>query len=157
MLGFAYASVPLYRVFCKVTGFGGTVRKAQFQSLKTLGTRDLNIRFNSDVELSLPWNFLPLQISMKIKTGENALAFYSVENLADMPFEGIAIYNVTPHKAAKYFNKVACFCFERQVIAAKQKVIMPVSFFIDKKFDNDKEMNDINTITLSYMFFKYEK
>ena len=155
MLCFSFAAVPFYSLFCKVTGFGGTTQHA-LKASESVGSKMITVRFNSDVAPDVPWVFKPEQVSVQVKTGENKLVFYYAENLTEEPFDGMAIYNVTPHKAGKYFNKVHCFCFERQTLKPKEQVIMPVSFFIDPDIETDRETRRVNTITLSYTFFKYQ-
>lgn len=152
----AYASVPLYRMFCSITGFGGTPKVAQTAS-ETVGTKVLTVRFNSDTDPSLPWNFKPEQRQVEVKTGEQKLIFFSAENSSDHPVKGMATYNVTPDRAGQYFNKIQCFCFNEQVLQAGQKVSMPVSFFIDPAIEKDPYLRNVNTITLSYTFFKVKK
>lgn len=159
MVGLAYASVPLYRLFCQITGFGGTPRVA------TVGTgqpeiavadtdRTLTVRFDSNINSSLPWRFKPVQRKMTVKAGESMLAFYEAENLSDEARTGTATFNVTPHKAAPYFVKVDCFCFTEQRLTAGQKVDMPVSFYVDPEILTDENTADVTTITLSYTFFR---
>jgi cytochrome c oxidase assembly protein subunit 11 len=147
----SYAAAPIYSLFCKVTGFGGTIRASKIASTK-IGKKNLTIRFDSNVAKDLPWKFIPKQKEIKITSGENILVFYYVENLSDQDMIGTSVYNVTPHKAGKYFNKIHCFCFEEQLIRAHEKVLMPVSFFIDPEIDNDKYLDLVDTITLSYRF-----
>lgn len=156
MLVMAYASVPLYRLFCQKTGYGGTTQVAKTPSTKVVD-REITVRFNADVHRDLPWYFKPLQTEIKVKIGENALAFYESQNWSSQPVSGMATYNVTPDKAGIYFNKVACFCFEEQVLSPQQKVEMPVQFFIDPEFAEDPDLRDVDTITLSYTFFKMNK
>lgn len=155
MLGMAFASVPLYRMFCQKTGFGGTTQVAIAPST-VIGEREITVRFNADVHRDLPWKFRPLQTQIVVKVGENALAYYESENISNEPIVGMATYNVTPDKAGIYFNKIACFCFDEQLLNPKQRVLMPVTFFIDPAFAEDEEMRDVKTITLSYTFFKYK-
>lgn len=149
----AYASVPLYNLFCKATGYGGTTKHSSLGSAYK-GQRHLNVRFDANIEADMLWDFKPEQLDVNLTTGENVLAFYYAHNRSSEPIIGTAIYNVTPFKAGKYFNKIQCFCFSEQLLTAGQKVHMPVSFFIDPEFDNDPEMADIKSITLSYTFFK---
>lgn len=156
MLAFAYASVPLYRIFCQKTGFGGTTQVAIAPSTKVID-RTIVVRFNADVHRDLPWFFRPLQVQIPVKVGENALAFYESRNDSREPIIGMATYNVSPDKAGIYFQKVACFCFEEQTLQPGQHVTMPVQFFIDPEIMNDPELNDVKTITLSYTFFRYNK
>jgi cytochrome c oxidase assembly protein subunit 11 len=156
MLVMAYASVPLYRLFCQKTGYGGTTQVAKIPSGKVVD-RVITVRFNADTHRDLPWHFRPLQTEIKVKVGENALAFYESQNRSDQPVCGMATYNVTPDKAGIYFNKVACFCFEEQVLSPQQCVEMPVQFFIDPDFAHDPDLQDVDTITLSYTFFRFNK
>jgi cytochrome c oxidase assembly protein subunit 11 len=149
----AYSSVPLYNLFCKVTGYGGTTQIAKSRA-NHVGSRKLEIRFDANTSPELPWEFKPEQKNVQVITGENMLVFYFAHNKALQPIIGTAVYNVTPHKAGKYFNKIQCFCFSEQLLTPNQQVHMPVSFFIDPDFDNDPEMKDVNVITLSYSFFK---
>ena len=149
----AYASVPLYNLFCKVTGYGGTTQISKNRA-ETMGNRKLTVRFDANINSDLPWEFQPEQSEITLTTGENVLIFYFAHNKSNNSIIGTAVYNVTPHKAGKYFNKIQCFCFSEQLLTANQQVHMPVSFFIDPAFDKDPEMEDVNTITLSYTFFK---
>jgi cytochrome c oxidase assembly protein subunit 11 len=155
MLGLAFASVPLYRLFCQATGFGGTTKRAAAPSP---GGRDrqVTVRFNADIDKKLPWQFKPKQLQIKINVGENALAFYEAYNQANEPITGMAIYNVTPDKAGKYFTKVACFCFDEQRLTSRQRADMPVLFYIDPAFADDPAMEDVQTMTLSYTFYRFE-
>ncbi len=153
MLFLTFASVPIYNVFCKVTGIGGTVRQSNTGSL-VKGKKNILVRFDSNVEPALKWHFFPKQKEVSVTVGENALVFYQAKNLDKHDIIGTAIYNVAPMKAGKYFNKIYCFCFEEQMLEAGKEILMPVSFFISKEFEDDPEMNDVDTITLSYSFFK---
>lgn len=152
----SYASVPLYKLFCQVTGYGGTTQVADTISTQVID-RDITVRFNANVDPSLDWHFAPVQNSLKLSIGENALAFYRVENRGSTPVVGTATFNVTPDKAGQYFNKVECFCFQEQLLEPNQQVDMPVSFFIDPELVNDPNLEDIKTITLSYTFFAVDK
>lgn len=117
----------------------------------------MKIKFNADVAPGLSLSFIPpKEKTISLKTGESKLVFYHAENMSDDTMEIIAIYNVTPHKIGKYFNKIACFCFNRQILKAHEKVVMPVSFFIDPEIEQNPEVNEVRTITLSYTFFKYD-
>ena len=155
MLGLSYASVPLYRLFCQVTGYGGTTQVAASASHATID-RSFTIRFDASVNPALDWAFRPKQISMRVKAGENALAFYEAVSSERRAVVGTAVYNVTPDKAGLYFNKVQCFCFTEQVLKPGERVDMPVSFFIDPDVAKDPNMADVTTITLSYTFFRAE-
>ena len=152
MTGLAFASVPLYRLFCQVTGFGGTTQVAS-EAPERVVDRIITVRFNADVSRSLAWKFRPAQRSIDVRLGEQALAFYAARNEADVPTTGTAVFNVTPAKAGPYFNKVDCFCFDEQTLAPGQSADMPVSFFVDPALADDRNLNDITTITLSYTFF----
>ena len=152
MLGLSFAAVPIYRVFCQVTGYGGTTQRAETGSAEVV-ERMVTVRFNADVQTDLAWRFQPEQRAITVHVGENALAFYSAENLSAQPVVGQATYNVTPEKAGIYFSKVACFCFEQQLLKPQQRVDMPVSFYVDPAFADDPDMADVKTITLSYTFF----
>lgn len=159
MLALSFASVPLYRMFCQVTGFGGTTQRANELTAaedREITDRELTVRFNADVHRELPWYFRPLQVQVKVKVGENAMAYYESRNKTENPIIGMATYNVTPDKAGKYFNKIACFCFDEQTLKAHERVEMPVLFYIDPAFAKDPAMDDVTTITLSYTFFRFK-
>lgn len=158
IFGVGYASVPLYKVFCQMTGFGGTTQvadKAKANSVKPVdGAEIVKVTFACNVHDTMPWSFKPTQKSVKIVPGETALAFYTVKNNADYPVTGVATYNVHPPKAGLYFNKIQCFCFEEQRLGPNEEIDMPVFFFIDPEFAEDPAMNNCHSITLSYTFFK---
>lgn len=153
MVGLSFASVPLYRIFCQKTGYGGTPQLTFTESQKIDTSRRIKIRFNADVHPDLPWIFKPLQFEIEVFPGQTGLAFYEVHNTSLKPFIGIATYNVTPEKAGIYFNKIDCFCFEEQTIKGDKTVSLPVQFFISPEIVQDPHMRDIETITLSYTFF----
>lgn len=153
MLGMAFAAVPLYKMFCQVTGFGGTVQKA-VKMPDRCTNRMITVRFNADTNPHLPWEFKPLQKQVKVKAGELGLAFYHAKNHSNDHTVGMATYNVTPNKTGIYFNKVECFCFLEQHLEPGQETDFPVQFFIDPDFADDKKCDDVHTITLSYTFFK---
>lgn len=155
MLGLSYASVPLYRLFCQVTGYGGTTQVAAEAPREVLD-RTVTVRFNADVATGLPWKFEPVQRDMTVKVGEPGLAYYRAQNLTDRPIVGMATFNVTPDKAGQYFNKIHCFCFDQQRLEPGQSVDMPVTFFVDPSMAKDRGMNDVYYITLSYTFFPVE-
>ncbi|MFW0777585.1 MAG: cytochrome c oxidase assembly protein [Rickettsiales bacterium] len=152
MLMLAYASVPLYRLFCQVTGYGGTTQQADHAPTKILD-RPITIRFNADIDPKLPWKFAAGEPKRTIKIGQQGLTYYVAENNSDKPVIGRAIYNVVPHEAGQYFVKIDCFCFEEQTLQPGEKVNMPVSFYIDPAIVDDPDIKDVNTITLSYTFF----
>lgn len=156
MLALSYAAVPLYQLFCQKTGYGGTTQRAVALPTRQ-EARVMTIRFNSDTHRDLPWRFIPLQKQISLKVGEVGLAFYQVENKSSEPVIGMATYNVTPDKAGIYFNKVDCFCFVEQRLEPGQVMDMPVQFFLDPDLVKDKHLQDINTITLSYTFFRLKK
>ncbi len=153
MVGLAYASVPLYALFCQVTGFGGTTQRADAAPARQVD-RVIKVRFNADVNQSLPWRFKPEQKELTVKLGEMGLAAYQAANRVDRATVGTALYNVTPDKVGKYFNKIECFCFTEQVLEPGQSVDMPVAFFVDPALADDPAMEDVTTITLSYTFFR---
>jgi cytochrome c oxidase assembly protein subunit 11 len=153
MAGVTYfGAVPLYRAFCQATGYGGTTQRAE-AAPRTISDRVITVRFNADIAPNIPWAFQPVQREVKIHVGEEKLIFYSAWNRASVPVTGTATFNVTPQKAGPYFDKVQCFCFTEQKLAPDQRVEMPVSFFIDPKIANDRDLDDVTTITLSYTFF----
>ena len=151
----SYASVPLYKLFCQVTGYGGTTQQVTSPSSQIL-ERKIKIRFDANTKPTLDWDFQPAQTSIDISVGQNALAFYKAENTGKDPIVGTATFNVTPEKAGVYFNKIDCFCFVEQLLAPQEAVEMPVSFFIDPDIANDPNLDDVTTITLSYTFFPSE-
>ena len=153
MGGLAYASVPLYSLFCQVTGFGGTTQVAE-SAPAVAGARRISVRFNGDVDNRLPWRFAPEQREVALNVGEQGLAFYRAENLGQQATVGTATFNVTPPKAGRYFNKVACFCFEEQSLEPGEAVDMGVSFFVDPAIEDDPNLAEVTTITLSYTFFR---
>ena len=153
MGGFAYASAPLYDLFCRTTGFGGTPVVAQAGDRPILD-RTVNVRFDSNVDTALPWKFQPLQREVKVRLGEEYLAYYRVTNLSQRAAVGTSTYNVTPETAGGWFNKLQCFCFTEQLLLPGQSVDMPVIFFVDPELDKDRRYDNIRTITLSYTFFE---
>jgi len=156
MLGLAYAAVPLYTLFCQVTGFAGTTQRAERPS-ETVLDRVVTIRFDANVAHGLSWKFQPVQQTMDVKIGENTLAFYHAENTSDRPVTGTATFNVTPEIAGSYFNKIECFCFTEQHLEPGESVDMPVSFFIDPAIVEDDIAGHLTQITLSYTFYPAEK
>lgn len=155
MVGLSFASVPLYSVFCRVTGWGGTTQLSEvLPAPDEIIDRDITVRFDGNTARDLPWNFRPEKISIKVKLGERGFANFIAVNRAQMPTAGTATFNVTPLKAGKYFHKIQCFCFDEQILEPNQKVNMPVLFYVDPKLHEDRNMDDVTTITLSYSFFK---
>jgi cytochrome c oxidase assembly protein subunit 11 len=151
MVGAAYASVPLYRVFCQVTGYGGTVRKADAKPDHVLD-QTVQVHFDTNVR-GLPWDFSAEQTAQTVKIGETVVATFKVTNHADHPVTARAVFNVVPDQAAVYFRKLSCFCFSDQTVAAGATVEMPVLYFVDPKYAQDFETRDGRSITLSYTFF----
>lgn len=152
MVGLSFAAVPLYDLFCSVTGFGGTTQTADAAPAE-VGNRVMAVQFNSDVSNDVPWRFKPSQREVELRVGEVGLAFYTAINESNNTILGSATFNVTPLKAGIYFTKVDCFCFEEQVLRPGESAELPVTFFIDPDIVNDRDMDDVTTITLSYTFF----
>jgi len=153
MVGLSYAAVPLYDLFCRATGYGGTTMVAT-EVPNQIGEREMTVRFNADVNRNLPWRFHPVKGSVTVRIGEPTLAFYRVENTSDRLMVGTAAYNVTPLTAGEYFSKIDCFCFTEQVLQPGEVAELPVSFFVDSSIADDPKMDRINTLTLSYTFFE---
>lgn len=155
MNGFAYATVPAYRAFCQQFGFAGIpLVDDEAPVASDVIDRQMTVRFNADVGRDLDWRFKPAQTAVSLKVGETGLAFYEAANRHDRPVTGSAVFNVTPLKAAPYFVKIACFCFEEQTLEPGQAVDMPVAFFVDPAIAEDRGLDDVKTITLSYTFFE---
>ena len=153
MVGLSFASVPLYRAFCALTGYDGTPQIGA--STAPGATRQLiTVRFNANTHPGLPWDFRPVQEQIRLPLGEEQLAFYSARNDASTPITGVALYNVTPDTVGKYFHKTACFCFNQQTLAAGKQMQFPLSFWVDPAIAKDPNTADIHTITLSYTFFR---
>jgi len=154
MLGLSAASVPLYALFCKVTGYGGTPRVASEVAAASGGDAvEVVVAFNADRDPKLPWTFRPLQREMRTRLGEEHLAFYEAVNRSDRAIVGRAVYNVTPHKVGAHFAKLECFCFQQQVLQPGERAELPVSFFVDPALLDDPDARGIRQITLSYTFF----
>ena len=154
MVGASYAAVPLYRAFCQLTGFDGTIRKAEAAPTRVLD-RKLLIRFDANVR-DLPWDFKPSQVTQEVKIGATGLAFYKVTNHGKQPVTGRASYNVVPESAGAYFQKLECFCFNDQTIQPGQSVEFPVVYFVDPQYATDFETKGKTEVTLSYTFFPVE-
>ncbi len=152
MVGMAYAAVPLYDLFCRVTGYGGTTNTADAAPAAAID-RTMTIRFDSNINRGLEWEFKPVELSQEIKVGESGLAFYQARNLSDETLVGTATYNVTPQSAGYYFNKIECFCFTEQVLRPGEVIDMPVTYFVDPEIEDDKNLDHVTTITLSYTFY----
>ncbi len=151
----AWASVPLYDWFCRVTGFGGTTNVAEAGSVEIVD-RTIKVRFDASKERGMPWEFKPMQYEVELRLGEEGLAFYEAYNPTDRPVAGTASYNVAPYGAGLYFSKIACFCFEEQILMPGERVEMPVSFFIDPDIMNDTDAKFAKHITLSYTFHEID-
>lgn len=163
MLALGFAAVPLYRIFCQVTGFGGTTQRATSVPLMTASqqaqaaARTFSIRFDSNVTPGMPWKFYPEQTRDTVTVGAKDMAIYIAKNMSDKPVTGTASFNVTPQQAGKYFSKIQCFCFTEQTLQPGQEVRMPVLYFVDPKILDDKDNIDVEEITLSYTFYPVEK
>ena len=156
MVGASFAAVPLYRLFCQVTGFGGTTMVASKPSTTVL-ERQVTVRFDANTRGNLGWRFEPVQTTVDVKLGDNALAFYRATNISDRPVTGTAVFNVTPELAGQYFNKIECFCFKEQTLQPGESIDMPVSFFVDAAYDRDRDVGHMGEITLSYSFYPVGK
>lgn len=153
MVGMAFASVPLYNLFCRVTGFGGTTQVSNHLPDRILD-RTVTVQFNTDVNRGLPWTFESEINKLTLKIGQDALVNFVAHNTSSQPVAGTAIYNVTPLKVGKYFQKTQCFCFDYQLLKPNERMNMPVVFYIDPAMDDDPDMEDVTTITLSYSYFQ---
>ena len=155
MVGLTAAAVPLYRLFCQVTGYGGTTQRAEAAPERQVD-ETITVRFNADVARDLPWSFAPVERAVEVRLGEQHLAFFRAHNGGDRAIVGSATFNVTPYKAGPYFTKIACFCFEEQTLQAGETVDMPVSFYVDPAILDDPDTQDVRAITLSYTFFELD-
>jgi cytochrome c oxidase assembly protein subunit 11 len=154
MAGLVYASVPLYEMFCRVTGYAGTPGRAVVAPTVTDDARVITVRFDANVDPALPWSFQPVEREVKVKAGENRLVHFRAENRGSVPVVGRATFNVAPDIAGRYFSKIECFCFQEQVLDPGQTVEMPVSFFVDPAILTERSGKSFNEITLSYTFFR---
>lgn len=155
MLGLSFAAVPLYDLFCRVTGYGGAVSQVDAAS-ETVLDKDITIRFAASTDRGMAWDFAPVDQTVTLKIGETGLAFYRATNPTDHTITGSASFNVTPFSAGGYFSKIQCFCFTEQTLAPGESVEMPVTFFVDPEIVNDPEGKLVHTITLSYTFHEIE-
>ena len=155
MGGLAWASVPFYDWFCRVTGFGGVTGVAESGS-ETILDQTVKVRFDASKERGMPWEFTPVVREMEVRIGETGLAFYEAYNPTDRPVAGQASYNVTPYTAGGFFEKIHCFCFEEQVLQPGERVQMPVTFFVDPEIVEDVDGQYVHTITLSYTFYEID-
>ncbi|MCB2088230.1 MAG: cytochrome c oxidase assembly protein [Sphingomonadaceae bacterium] len=161
MLGLGFAAVPLYNLFCRVTGFAGTTQVATEaeadlaeKMAASAGGRMISIRFDASTARDLPWTFKPVQVTDNVAIGQRDMAFYTARNNSSVPITGTATFNVEPEQAGRYFNKIQCFCFTEQTLQPGQQVEMPVLYFVDPAALDDPNMKDVEQITLSYTFHK---
>lgn len=155
MGGLAWASVPFYDWFCRVTGFGGTTGVSEVASEDVLD-QTIKVRFDASLDADMLWDFKPEVREMELRIGETGLAFYEAYNPTDRPIAGSASYNVAPYQAGYFFNKIDCFCFEEQVLAPGERVMMPVTFYVDPEIVDDRDGKYVHTITLSYTFYEID-
>jgi cytochrome c oxidase assembly protein subunit 11 len=157
MVGLAFASVPLYRLFCQVTGFGGTTQMAVGSEAPGATGKMISVRFDANVSSALPWRFEPVDTSRRVAVGARNIANYTARNLSDRAVTGTATFNVTPVQAGQYFTKIQCFCFTEQRLEPGQEISMPVVFFVDPKIMEDPQASRISEITLSYTFYPVDQ
>src|ERR1700742_1992103 len=153
MVGMSFAAIPLYRLFCAATGYGGTPSIGLAAAPGSSG-QTIRVRFNADTNPGLPWTFAPDQLQVSFNLGDEQVAFYHATNKSGRPVSGMALYNVTPEKVGKYFHKTACFCFNQQTLSPRQNMEFPVSFWVDPAIRTDPNTSDVRVITLSYTFFR---
>jgi cytochrome c oxidase assembly protein subunit 11 len=156
MTGAAFAAVPLYKLYCQVTGYGGTTQKA-IEPSHVMLDRTITVRFDANVTPGMKWKFEPVQRTLDVKLGENALAFYKATNISDHSITGTAAFNVAPDVAGIHFSKVQCFCFQEQTLAPGESVEMPVSFFVAPALASDPDAAHLSSLTLSYTFYPVDK
>lgn len=164
MLGLGFAAVPLYRLFCQVTGFGGTTQRATEQEASlaeriglSAGAPTISIRFDANVDRGMPWTFRPKQMTDTVQIGQRDMAIYEAVNNSEYPVTGTATFNVEPEQAGKYFNKIQCFCFTEQTLEPGQAIDMPVLYYVDPAALDDPNMKGVEQITLSYTFHVAKK
>jgi len=156
MVGLSFASVPLYNLFCRVTGYGGTTQQADVGSDVILD-RVITIDFDANKGKNMPWEFKPVKRKIKLNIGQTAIAYYEAYNPTDKIITGTAAFNVSPQKVGIYFNKIDCFCFTEQTLKPGERVEMPVTFFVDPEIDSNVNTREVETITLSYTFYETEE
>lgn len=161
MLGLGYAAVPLYDLFCRVTGFGGTTQvaseaeaSAAERMANLAGGKSFSIRFDANTARNMPWEFRPTQVTDRVAIGQRDMATYIARNDSNEPVTGTATFNVEPEAAGRYFNKIQCFCFTEQTLQPGQEIRMPVLYFVDPAVVDDPNMQDVEQITLSYTFHR---
>lgn len=154
MLGMGYAAVPLYRIFCQATGYGGTTQRADAAQAAQIvdSGHTMSVRFDANVERGMPWRFKPLQVTDTVSVGARDMALFWAKNTSDKPITGTASFNVEPEQAARYFNKIQCFCFTQQTLQPGEEARMPVVYYIDPAILDDPDNKDVQQITLSYTF-----
>ena len=156
MLGLAYASVPLYNLFCRVTGYGGTTQRVEAVEGVPIAKRVISVRFDANTANDLDWSFKPEKREVEVHLGQKVLINYIAENKSDHPIIGMATFNVTPQATGSFFNKIECFCFTDTRLEPGQKMLMPVVFYVDPDMDLEDNLKSLSTITLSYTFFESE-
>lgn len=155
MVGLAFASVPFYRLFCQITGYGGTPQiEAAGAAPVAISEKTMAVRFDGSVNQDMPWRFIPVERQMTVRLGEHKLAFYEATNTSTETIVGTATFNITPMKAAQYFTKIECFCFTEQTLAPGETVQMPVTFYVDPAIADNEHTREVTTLTLSYTFFR---
>lgn len=160
MLGLGFAAVPLYRLFCQVTGFAGTTQRAteeKFAAVQLAQGQTISVRFDSNISKDLPWTFRPEQTHDTVTIGSRDMMIFVAKNLSGKPITGTATFNVTPSQAGPYFNKIQCFCFTQQTLKPGEQVRMPVVYYVDPAILNDPDARDVREITLSYTFFPVDE
>jgi len=155
MLGLAFAAVPLYQIFCQVTGFGGTPITVDDNTAQ-ISDETITVRFDASVDRRLDWDFKPVQREMTVRLGETNLAFYVAHNPTDKPVIGSATFNIAPIKASPHFMKIDCFCFEEQLLAPGESVEMPVTFYVDPEIRTEQSTLELTSVTLSYTFYRQD-
>ena len=155
MAGLAWASIPFYDWFCRVTGFGGTTSVSEVVS-STILDQTIKVRFDASLERNMPWEFTPVVREMELRIGETGLAFYEAFNPTDKPVAGSASYNVAPYAAGGFFSKIDCFCFEEQILEPGERIQMPVTFYVDPDIVSDRDAKYVHSITLSYTFYQID-
>lgn len=156
-LGMGFAAVPLYRIFCQSTGFGGTTQRAEANTgVQPVPGKTMSIRFDSNVQPGMPWQFHPERETQTVTIGQKSMAIFIAKNMSGKAVTGSAAFNVTPTQSGLYFTKIQCFCFTRQTLQPGQEVRMPVIYYVDPKILDDKDNRDVQQITLSYTFYPVE-
>lgn len=155
MIGLTALSIPLYRLYCQVTGYGGQAVQSELKGMVVLD-REVTVRFNSDVDFGLLWTFTPDQGPVRVRLGQQVMVSFTATNTSDKPLAGTALFNVSPPIAGKYFHKTQCFCFDYQMLGPGESAHFPVIFYIDPELDQESQLDDLKSVTLSYVFYKAE-